>query len=194
MQQVASLFELLAMLVMQPRTGVLFALLLIAAINDYRYYRIPNWLTGGGIIFALLLSTVVPFYKGQGFIWALGGMAIGFAAMFPMYALRIMGAGDVKLMAMVGAFLGVTDAVHAVLYSLVAGGAGALIFSLANGTGLRMLANLKSAAYMMMISATAGIRPDLKLPPGQSVGKLPFGVCICAGSAGFVVARQLGYV
>ena len=45
MQELDSLRELLWMLVKNPRTGILFVLLTIASITDYRTYKIPNWLT-----------------------------------------------------------------------------------------------------------------------------------------------------
>ena len=61
MQDLDALFQLLAMLVTEPRTAVLFVLLVIASISDYRTYKIPNWLTAGGIVFALIYNTEFPF-------------------------------------------------------------------------------------------------------------------------------------
>ena len=49
MQEFNAFVELLVMLVSDPRIAVLFVLLMIAAVVDYRTYRIPNWLTLGGI-------------------------------------------------------------------------------------------------------------------------------------------------
>lgn len=194
MQEFNALLELLALLFKDPRTAVLFMLLVLASVSDYRSYKIPNLLTAGGIIFALIYNTVVPFYRDHGFLWALGGMMVGFLLFLPCYALRMMGAGDVKLMAMVGAFLGVTDALHATLYSFIAGGVGALIFAVYRNSLARMLVNVKGVAQMMMMSAVGGFKPDLQIAPGKSVGKLPYGICISAGTIVYVVAKQLGYV
>ena len=188
-----ALFELLTMLVTDPRTAVLFALLAIASISDFRTYKIPNWLTAGGICFALIYSAVVPFYRDHGFLWALGGLVVGFLIMLPAYVIRVMGAGDVKLMAMVGAFLGFTDALSAVLYSLIVGGIAAIAFALFNRVLWRMLANVKTAAQTMMMSAIGGFKPDLRIEPAASVGKLPYGICISIGTIIFVVAKQLGF-
>ena len=193
MRDIDALFQLLAMLVTEPRTAVLFVLLVIASISDYRTYKIPNWLTASGIVFALIYNTAVPFYRDHGFLWALGGLGIGFVTMLPCYALRVMGAGDVKLMAMVGAFLGVTDTLSAVLYSLVVGGIAAIGFALVNKVLIRLLVNVKSAAQMMMMSAIGGFKPDLHIEAGASVGKLPYGICISIGTIIFVVAKQLGF-
>ncbi len=181
------------MLIREPRTAILFALLVTASVCDYRTYKIPNWLTGGGIVFALIYNTAVPFYRDQGFLWALGGLMVGFLVMLPCYALRIMGAGDVKLMAMVGAFLGVTDTLHAVVYSFLVGGIAALIFAIRTHALARMLGNLKNMTQMMMLSAIGGFKPDIQMEPGKSVGKLAFGICISIGTITYVVGKQLGF-
>ena len=193
MNDIDALLQLLAMLITEPRTGVLFVLLFIASISDYRTYKIPNWLTAGGIVFALIYNTAVPFYRDHGFLWALGGLVIGFLVMLPCYAIRVLGAGDVKLMAMVGAFLGVSDVISAILYSLIVGGVAAIGFALFNKVFIRMLANVKSAAQMMMVSAIGGFKPNLQIEADKSVGKLPYGICIAIGTTIFVVAKHLGF-
>ena len=193
MQEFNALLELLTILVKDLRVGVLLILLAIASVSDYRTFKIPNWLTAGGIVFALIYNTAVPFYRDHGFLWALGGLVIGFLAMLPCYAIRVMGAGDVKLMAMVGAFLGVSDVISAILYSLIVGGIAAIGFALLNKVFIRMLGNVKSAAQMMMMSAIGGFKPDLRIEPGKSVGKLPYGICIAIGTTIFVVAKHLSF-
>ena len=193
MQELDSLRELLWMLVKNPRTGILFALLTIASITDYRTYKIPNWLTAGGIIFGLVYSVFVPFSRDFGFLWALGGMMLGFIVMLPCYVLRIMGAGDVKLMAMVGAFLGVDDCFLAIIYSFIVGGIAALGFALFNKAMTRMLQNVKDITQAMMFSVVGGFKPDMRITASQSVGKMPYGICISVGTVGYVVARQLGF-
>ena len=57
MQEFQALLELLAMLITDPRSVVLFVLLAVASVSDWRSYRIPNWLTFGGAAFALLYHT-----------------------------------------------------------------------------------------------------------------------------------------
>lgn len=193
MEEFYSLLELLTMLIKEPRYSILLALLVTASISDYLFYKIPNWLTAGGIVFGLIYNAVFPFSLQHGFLWALGGCAIGFAIMLPCYVLRIMGAGDVKLMAMVGAFLGVSDTLHAILYTFIVGGISALAFSLFNRTLVRMLDNVRNMTQTMMVSAMVGFKPDVRIAPGTSVGKLPYGICISIGTVGYVVAKQLGY-
>ena len=76
-----------------------------AAVYDVRYRRIPNWLTVGGVLLGLALNAFL--YQGwPGLRFSLPGFGLGFGVYFLLYVLRAMGAGDVKLMAAVGAVVG----------------------------------------------------------------------------------------
>lgn len=186
--------EPLAALATDPRMVVLVSLLIVAAVIDCRTYKIPNWLTVGGATFALIYSVVVPFSVDAGFLWALGGLGLGFIFMLPGYALGVMGAGDVKLMAMAGAFLGVSDTLYAVLATFVVGGIAALVYSTARGALGRMFVNIKNVTQGLMVSAVAGFKPDVRIEAAQSAGKMPYGISISIGTIGYVVVRQLGFV
>jgi prepilin peptidase CpaA len=91
-----------------PPRGVemtLLALLVAAAIYDVRYRRIPNWLTVSGVVVGFLVNGLIGVPEG-GLLFALEGLAVGFGVYLVLYVLRAMGAGDVKLMAAVGAMAG----------------------------------------------------------------------------------------
>jgi prepilin peptidase CpaA len=194
MQELKAVLELFVMLVTNPPTAILFSLLLLAAAIDYRTYRIPNWLTGAGAAIGLTYSVIAPFGFGHGLASALGGMLVGFLLMALPYALRAMGAGDVKLMAMAGVFLGPEHTPYAAAAACVAGGVAALGFGLARRALGRMLLNIRNAAGAMAWLAIGGVRPDAGVAVGESVGKLPFGVSIAAGTIAYVTARQFGFV
>ena len=194
MAELRSFFELLGMLVTDPRTGVLLALLAAAALSDYRSFRIPNLVTGGGIVFALVYNGIVPPEFHAGWAWAPAGMLLGFGAMLPMYAIRAMGAGDVKLMAMVGAFLGVSGTAWALLFCVVTAGIAALAYAAKKRVMGRMLANAGGVMRGMMWSAVAGGDPRLQPGAIQSVGKLAYGVSIAVGTTCYLVAQQFNLV
>ena len=80
MQELDAVLELLAMLVTDVRTVALLALLAVAAVSDWRFYRIPNWLTFGGALFALVYGTLAARTPMAGAARAFGGMGVGFAA------------------------------------------------------------------------------------------------------------------
>src|SRR5262249_44988714 len=87
---------------------ILLTLVLGAAVYDVRYRRIPNWITASGVLAGLLLNAFLdPTWSGL--LFGLKGMALGFGIYFALYALHAMGAGDVKLMAAVGALVGAAN-------------------------------------------------------------------------------------
>lgn len=194
MQEFYAISELLALLVLEPRTGLLIALLAIGACIDIRTYRIPNWLTFGGTAFALVYSVAVPFSPGHGFLWAIGGLTAGLFIMLPLYAMRVMGAGDVKLMAMAGAFLGTTDVFSAAVSTFIAGGVAAILFAVHRRVFRQMMGNIRTTAEMMIVSAATGVGAGSIDARKKSVGKLPYGVSIFVGTAGYVVARHFGFI
>lgn len=194
MQEFESFFELLRMLAMDTRSVVLLALLAVAAVIDYRSYRIPNWLTFSGATFGLAYSTLNPSVAGHGFLWSLAGLGLGFIIMLPMYVLRVMGAGDVKLMAMAGTFLGFEATFFAVLCTFIVGGIVALGFAAVHRVLRRMLTNIRDIARLTAMSIAGGVRPSLQVHASQSIGRLPYGVSIAIGTSCFVVARHFGYL
>ena len=193
MQELHSFLELLVILATDARTVVLVTLLIVAGVIDYRTYRIPNWLTLSGAVFGLLYSALGSNVH-QGFLWSLGGLGLGLLTMLPMYALRVMGAGDVKLMAMVGTFLGYTGIPLAILCTFIVGGIAALGFALCRGVLGRMLVNIKDIASTAALSVFGGMRPTIDMETGTSIGRLPYGVSIAVGTIGYVLANQLGYL
>ncbi|MFL6706702.1 MAG: prepilin peptidase [Massilia sp.] len=194
MTEFRALLELLGMLVADGRTGVLLALLALAAWHDSRSFRIPNWLTGGGIVYALLYNAMLPGFVHSPWWWAGAGMLTGFCAMLPWWLLRVMGAGDVKLIAMVGAFTGVPGVLHAIVFSMVAAGLAALLFAALRGVTGAMLGNVKSVAQGLWWSTVAAGRPDMNATRFTSVGRLAYGVSIAVGTSAWLVADQLGFI
>lgn len=185
--------DLVGMLLSSPRLGVLVALLLVAAWIDLRTRRIPNVLVAAGLVWALGFNALHTSYVtgGVGLIAALEAAAIGFGLTFPLHLLRGMAAGDVKLMTMACAFLDPWDALHAVLWSFVAGGVLALAWVSVRGRAVQLARNAVQAAQGASMQIVAGVAPTRSI---ASVGAFPYGVAIAAGTIAFVVARQLGLV
>ncbi|WP_129777853.1 A24 family peptidase [Peristeroidobacter soli] len=89
------------------------------AIIDWRTHRIPNLLCAVAAIIGF--GSQVWMHGEAGLLAALGGSAVGFAIFLPFYVLKAFGAGDVKAMATVGAFLGAQTTLLAVGMTLMAG-------------------------------------------------------------------------
>jgi len=161
-----------------------------AVVTDLRARRIPNALVLAGALAGLALAAAHP--EGIGFLRGLGGLALGLVMFLPIYALRAMGAGDVKLMAMTGAFLGPAAIVEAALWVLLSGGALALVFALRRGVARRMAGNLREMLFSAAASVQIRTLPDFSAGP-QTAARLPYAVAIALGVAAYLLARHLGF-
>ncbi|WER46714.1 prepilin peptidase [Cupriavidus sp. WKF15] len=143
------------------------AIVLMAAASDIQRRRIPNWLTFG----AWLLACAANIYVhglGTGILaWTMGWLT-GFVLLLPFYMLRGMAAGDVKLMTAVGAWLGSGMALRIALLTFVLGGLWGISVAVRNGKGAQLFHNVVG------IGSTGS--------PAHSVGSLPYGVAIAAGT------------
>lgn len=112
--------------------GILLALTAVAVHFDLKARRIPNALLVIGSVVAVVLSLSM---QSPPFRQLLEGAALGLLLFMPFHLLGKMGAGDVKLMAVAGAFLGVKGALISALLAMLAGGFLAiwfLVFRLGN--------------------------------------------------------------
>src|SRR5258708_19564438 len=93
--------------------------LAVAVVTDVRTRRIPNWLTGSLAVAGLGLAFAGgPLTPGQAAL----GLVAGLLLMMPSHLIGATGAGDVKLMAAIGALLGPGLVLRAFLFTAVAGG------------------------------------------------------------------------
>lgn len=177
--------------------ALLATLLAIAVASDVRTRRIPNVLVLAGMAAGLSLHALlargaglfdVPF-GALGIMPAAGGLVLGLLLLLPMYALSAMGAGDVKLMAMVGSFLGPRDTAGVVLATLLAGGVMALLVALYGGTLRKVLWNVKAMVLGSALGALAGTGARME-EPVVPTGKLPYAVAIATGTLTYLIASR----
>jgi prepilin peptidase CpaA len=105
--------------------AVLLGVLAVATTIDIRERRIPNLLTYSAILVGLVLNFAFAGFEGMQ--TSAKGAGVGFAMLFPLYFLRWMGAGDVKLMMAIGALKGPEFVWFAGLWAAVFGGGWALV-------------------------------------------------------------------
>ena len=159
----------------------LMIVLLIAVVTDLRSSRIPNWLTFPAMGFALAGHT---WLNGiDGFVFSLAGFGTGLGLFFFIYLAGGIGAGDVKLMASIGAFIGVYGVLSCAWIAMIIGGiyaVGAMGYQWGVAAAGQRLVH---AAYgAIMVGGSAWSR-ELALP-----FKLRYGLAIAAGTLLF----QLG--
>jgi len=160
---------------------ILVAVIVIAAAaTDLRSRRIPNWLTLSGVCAGLLLNW---YMEGLvGIRTSLEGLALGFGVYFVLYCLRAMGAGDVKLMAAVGAIVGPQNWVWVFIATAIAGGVLAVGLMIWKGRVRETLWNsLFIAVELAHLRAPHKRRSDLDVKDPRSL-KMPHGVAIAAGT------------
>jgi prepilin peptidase CpaA len=152
--------------------------LALACVSDLRTRRIPNLLTVSAALGALLFHLATGGWAAAG--WSLAGLLVGALLFFPMFALRGMGAGDVKLLAAVGAWLGPGQVAIVALATSIAGGVIAVIVALAYGYLRKALLNL----YLMLAHwRVAGVQPLPAVTLEQATGpRLAYAVPIAIGT------------
>lgn len=133
----------------QDAATVLVALTAIAAVLDVREQRIPNALTYPGIALGLIVNAA-GYGPGRqagwaGLEFALQGLLACGGVMLLCFAFLGVGGGDVKLMAMIGAFLGAERGIEVLLWSVV----------LASGWGLIRLIWMRGAWTLLKDAAAA---------------------------------------
>jgi prepilin peptidase CpaA len=173
--------------------GLMFALLCIAAWSDVKRFRIPNSVVFSGAVLGLVLNAAL--MDGAGFVsdipgalgaWkALAGLGIGLSVFLPLYMLRTIGAGDVKLMAMVGAFVGPQAVIGTIFLTLMIGGVLSLLVAACYGKLDALMTNVRAMLSGGLLKLGAHELPTIDAAP-MSAGRMPYALAIAAGAAAYV--------
>lgn len=159
-----------------PQAAVL-VLAVAGCVTDLRSRRIPNLLTLGGAAAALLFHGVTGGASGLG--WSAAGWLTGLALFLPVFALRGIGGGDVKLLAALGGWLMPGSTVWLAIYTALAGG----VLAIAVAVNARYFGQaLRNVWGLLMFWRVAGIgpHPGLTLESARAP-RLPYALPIAAG-------------
>jgi prepilin peptidase CpaA len=167
---------------------LLIILLTLCAAYDARSNKIPNILTVPFAISAVALHTINNGL--DGFLFSTAGMVIGIALLVIPYIMGGMGAGDVKLMGVVGGFLGAKATLGAFILIALAGG----IYSLALIFIRRESFKGFFSEKLIILSNIAMLRQYMPLKPKNSGQKprLKYGVAIAFGTITHLLLKSLG--
>lgn len=102
-------------------------------VSDLKSYKIKNKAIFPALIVALILAIST-----RTFLDSVYGMLIPLV-LFPFYALKMLGAGDVKAMCVIGAFVGFKLSVINIALTFIAGGIIAIGFMLINGNFVKRM-------------------------------------------------------
>jgi prepilin peptidase CpaA len=163
----------------------LVAMLAAAAYFDIRFRRIPNWISVAGLAVALVIHAALqPVWPGLRF--ALAGFALAFGVYFMLYAIRAMGAGDVKLMAAAGAMLGWENWLGLFFVTAILGGAAALALVISRRRLKKTLWNVGYVVSEMKSGRPAYLaNEELDVRSSKALG-LPHGAVIAVSAAVFL--------
>jgi prepilin peptidase CpaA len=163
-------------------------LVIAAAVFDARQRRIPNWLTLSGVLSGLALNTLL--YAIPGLWMSLQGIGLALLIYFPLHALHALGAGDVKLMAAIGAFTGPADWLAVFVLTALFGGILALVVIAAQGRLLRTFRNIGLIVTSIRSGQTPWANPQLDVRSDRGT-RLPHAITIACGTAGFLIAAAI---
>jgi prepilin peptidase CpaA len=158
-----------------------------AGVLDWRFRRIPNWLTVSGLVAGIVVNTAL--YRWPGLKAALLGALLGLGLLLPFVLIRSLGAGDWKLAGALGACLGPRELLSVLVGTILVAGVMALAVVIWKGRLKRTLVNIAH-----MLAALFRLRMpghEVSLDDPQST-KIPFGVAMAVTVLVYGVGRATG--
>lgn len=155
--------------------GAVFSVLIVlGAIEDVRSRRIPNVLVATLALLGLIYSSLMPPSFG-GALRGIEGLVTGLICWLPFYLFGWLGAGDVKLSAAAGAWLGPMRALEGTIIAALLGAVVAL-FWMVRARGVR-----NSVETLGIATTLPGVLTE-QTSPNAKARSLPYGVPMAAGA------------
>jgi prepilin peptidase CpaA len=162
---------------------------MLAGVLDWRYRRIPNWLTVSGFAAGVAVNTIL--YGLPGLKSALLGASLGLGILLPFVLLRSLGAGDWKLAGALGACLGPSQFLAVLVATILMAGVMALGVVIWKGRLKRTLLNMAHLlAALVSLRMPGG---EVSLDDPQST-RIPFGVAMALAVVFCGVGRATGKI
>ena len=166
--------------------------LVVAATIDGLKLKVPNLITFPMIISGWIYSAAFsPFAGWEGLLYSIVGTAVGLGLLLPAYAIGGMGAGDVKLLAGIGAWVWGTATLWAFAVSALAGGVIAVLMVV-----LRRRWFKHQSQFWVICNEIMTVRDPQKLSAIAAERKpnmmlLPYGIPIAIGSIAYFLAAGM---
>jgi prepilin peptidase CpaA len=159
---------------------------IVAAYIDGKELRVPNKITFPMIIAGWIYSMVAYGMAGEGWMvglgWSLAGTAVGLATLLPAYAIGGMGAGDVKMMAAIGAWVYCATTFYAFCVSAVVGAILAILMILFSGQGKKHWNQFFFIFNEIMTVRNPETLSEIAAERKSSMRLLPYGIPIAIGT------------
>jgi prepilin peptidase CpaA len=167
----------------------LAVIMCFAVYLDIKYRKIPNWLTFSSISVGLAHNGFIAGWPG--FLFSITGLGMGLFLLITFYFLGGMGAGDVKLMGAVGAFLGVTGVLYSFLFTAIFGGiyAGYTLIKL-RGQNITLKIDVTILKNLLVTRQFSYILPR----ENNERLKIPYGVVIALGTLAVILLKNISII
>lgn len=163
--------------------------LILAAVIDGFELKVPNWITFPFIVSGWIYSIAAFGWEGLG--WSLVGTVVGLALLLPAYSIGGMGAGDVKLLAGVGAWMYGTHTFYAFCISAIVGAICAVIMVLAKNAWKKHSDQFWLILNEIMVVGNPEQLATIAAKRKPSMLLLPYGIPIAIGTIGYFLARGM---
>lgn len=140
-----------------PAAVILLATV-VAAVTDVWRFKVHNVLTFPLLLLGIVFHSVTAGVNGL--VLSLTGAALGFTALIVLYAIGAMGAGDVKFVTAIGAWVGTEQILPAILIGCIAAGVYAVVLLALHGGAGHAWINLQLAMYRVKAIGRHLVRND----------------------------------
>jgi prepilin peptidase CpaA len=159
--------------------------LVVAAVIDGWKLKVPNWITFPLVMSGWVYSTACFGWPGLGY--SLLGTAVGLGLLLPAYAVGGMGAGDVKLLAGVGAWVWATTTLYAFCVAAILGGIIAVAMVLLRNKWQHHLYQFWAILIEMTVIRNPNTLSAIAAERKSSMMLLPYGIPIALGTIAYFV-------
>lgn len=166
-------------------------ILIVAAWIDGKQLKVPNWITFPMVLSGIVYNTYLNGWGGLGD--SLIGMFVGLFCLLPLYAVGGMGAGDVKLMGGIGAWLGMSVTLWAFAVSTVVGAVMAVLMVLYKRAFVKHYANALQILHEWKTIRNPEELARIAAERKPTMFLLPYGIPICVGSIAYFLYAGMIY-
>ena len=153
------------------QTIILLIVSITGGIYDWKARRIPNWLTFGTFLLALIIN--FSHLRLHDFLNCILGFLVGILLLIIPYLMGGMGAGDVKLLGAIGSLVGFKNVVLIFIYSAICG-----LF-------LGLIWLIFTPGHLKFLITTGQILPQV-----DKKQKVPYGIAILLGTILYIVFEK----